>query len=387
MLILIGILLSFPISFLWNQENTLTSDFVLNDLYYQLRDSDSTWAERAEKKNQGISGKIIFINSTNLVRNSNNRDSFRYKLSRVLDEITKYQPAVVAIDHVFENLNDTASEINNKLVRSLINIPYLVLDERNKKEIPIKTIHFGKTVFPSDQNTIRRYFSDSSTFAYKIVNGLLPNQAIRSFNDTSFIINYLSNNYMDLDLHVIFEPNKLSNVYYTYIDAERIDENDTSTLKVLPYIKGNAVIIGHLGPREFSQYDIEDKHFVPLDTALIRKSHIMYGAVIHANAAENIMNPNIRFNNLHDKFWSKIIKEFLILIFIAFLLFFKLGKLINLLIIFVSSIIMVYIVLFLMKHQVYLEAGFTLIQFLIFDELIELLLPIYNKLLGKFENK
>jgi hypothetical protein len=106
----------------------------------------------------------------------------------------------------------------------------------------------------------------------------------------------------------------------------------------------------------------------------------MPGLMIHINAIENLMNNNNRFYCLSDTFLFKCLTEILIMLFLWFLLFFNYGKVVNVFILFLLSLPILFIVLFFMvKFNVYIEIGLTLLQFLLYEELTEIISPIYEK--------
>ena len=139
--------------------------------------------------------------------------------------------------------------------------------------------------------------------------------------------------------------------------------------------------MGHMGPYNFIDKvnDNEDKFRVPCDTNLINRDRVMYGAVIHANALANLMVPELKYANLEDRLIFKIFKEFLLLMFIYYLLFLNLGKMGTVSILALGSFGMIYLTLLLMKKGIYFEIGSSLLQLLVLEEAFESIEPLLHK--------
>ena len=100
----------------------------------------------------------------------------------------------------------------------------------------------------------------------------------------------------------------------------RLTKNKRKQNRIKDQIKNKIIIIGHLGE---ILNDSNDKHRVPCDTSqFILRDKKMYGAVIHANAIENIIHPSSRYLEL-TKFENMLLEEILFIIFywVTFLLF------------------------------------------------------------------
>jgi len=109
----------------------------------------------------------------------------------------------------------------------------------------------------------------------------------------------------------------------------------------------------------------------------------MYGSVIHANAIENIIHPSSCFSEMSD-LQNTILQETLFILFLL-LLFCEFGKLVNLLILVVFSILYLIFVLKIMEYNIYIKVSNTLLYLLFIEEFYEVLQPFYVKLSKKLK--
>ena len=362
-------------------EQLLVADASLNDLHYQLQAKDNS-------KTTGLSGKVILVNTGSL-----SKDTFRLALANTIKKISSFNPNIIAIDQDFSL--DTSIYGTPDLQKVIKETQDILLAKKNDPQPLLdfgSSVRYGDVSFPDDQYTIRRYSSDTTTFAY-IVSKHIANDRIKKLPHNNFVINYLTTNtgYFSKDsnefLFYQIDPSQpLSN--FLLIEAKDILQEDSTTIQMLRKLApGRATLLGHLGDSQLSNilYDSEDRHPVPCDTILVNREKTMSGLLIHANAIENIINPDIRFHAWSDSWMFTILKHLFFLFFIYYLLFANLGKAINLMMIFISYPLM-YLVLYLMTKHIYLEMGLTLLQLLIMEELIETLDSFYG-LLMKSINK
>jgi CHASE2 domain-containing sensor protein len=173
----------------------------------------------------------------------------------------------------------------------------------------------------------------------------------------------------------------LDSINFKYIEAkEFIDENESGfNQSFTKTFKNKIVIIGHLGSNLINKkYDVEDKFAVPTDTSKIMlRDKTMYGSVIHANAIENILHPETKFKELNS-FFNILLDQFFIICMLL-LLFLNLGKLINISIVIVLSVIYAIIIMKLMDFNIYITMASTLFQLLFLEEFFEIIEPLYNR--------
>jgi CHASE2 domain-containing sensor protein len=349
-------------------------DFCLNDLHYKL-DSANRDVKRFEN--------LILVNSGSL-----NPAMFRLELAQLIDSIKQVEAKVIAIDIDFSN--DTTKLGTSELLYQLNNSSSLVLAERWRNDsgkLRVKQAVYGSVSFPEEQFTIRRYGSGDTTFAYKIAQAYGAD--LSNFNEISnnFVLNYTAHDYIQLDLK---SANPIADYENTPCAGNKIPMIDGAALlsydqleisKIKQLLKGKIVMIGHVGNSclDDLKNDLEDKHPVPSDQMLINRQKSMPGLLIHANAVENMINPKSLFTVISDNIFFIAFEELLLILYLCFLLFVKAGKVINILLMLTLSLPALYMVLLLMNFNIYIEMGTTLLQLLVFEELTEIIEPLYSK--------
>jgi CHASE2 domain-containing sensor protein len=323
-------------------ENLAASDLSLNDLYYQQRNPPA------------LSNEIILVNSGSL-----SSTQFRSELSQVIKQIDSYQPKVIAIDHIFDS--DSSKLGTNVLFRTFQETKNLI--------VPAYSKDFE---FPSEQHTIRRYFWGENTLAYQVA--LKIDSTVNNHKkwSESFLLKYYSTNYEPPSLPMGWQNS------FVMIEASDLLDPDNQFLK--DYIENKAIMVGLLGnsciPHHF---DLEDKFPVPPDIELVNRQRTTPGLIIHANAVENLINPDQMFFNIHDSIWFTLIEELILLLYLSFLIFVRAGKVLNVIILLALSLPAIFLVILLMEKNLYIEIGATLIQFLLFEELVEVIESVKEK--------
>jgi CHASE2 domain-containing sensor protein len=293
-------------------EQLLVADASLNDLHYQLQAKDNS-------KTTELSGKVILVNTGSL-----SKDTFRLALANTIKKINSFNPNIIAIDQDFSL--DTSIYGTSDLQKAIKETQGILLAKKNDPQPLLdfgSSVRYGDVSFPDDQYTIRRYSSDTTTFAY-IVSKHIANDGIKKLPHNNFIINYLTTNtgYFTKDSNEFLfyqnDPSQpLSN--FLLIEAKDILQEDSATIQMLRKLSpGRTTLLGHLGDAQLSNilYDSEDRHPVPCDTILVNREETMSGLLIHANAIENIINPGIRFHSWSDSWIFTIFKHLFFLFFI-----------------------------------------------------------------------
>ena len=349
-------------------------DLEWNDLHYKSVNPLTNVHYTREKS-------VVLINSGSL-----NRDSFRLELSKVLTKLKKINAKAIGIDHQFSSDPDDEKIGTKELIESINANPKIVVGQiedvnnTNKlsKELKLKAIK-GKADLPDDY-TIRTYYDQNSTFANQLIKIAFPSKFSNSEKGSeSFTINYSCLN--DGLVEFSNTSESLDSINFKYIEAkEFIDENESGfNHSFTKTFKNKIVIIGHLGSNLINKkYDVEDKFAVPTDTSKIMlRDKTMYGSVIHANAIENILHPETKFKELNN-FFNILLDQFFI-VGMLLLLFLNLGKLINISIVIVLSVIYAIIIMKLMDFNIYITMASTLFQLLFLEEFFEIIEPLYNR--------
>jgi CHASE2 domain-containing sensor protein len=352
-----------------NLELSAANDLSFNDFHYSIRKNKPNYE----------SDKIVIINSGDLAS-----DSFRLQLAQLIKKIDLFNPKVVGVDINFsieknklgtKKLIDIASNIENVI---------WALDINKPEKLKFKNALYGEANFAEHFHTIRRYPNHSETFSAKIAMRYLDRDLNFNENET-FIINYLFHDYeiinADFESLNAFSFSKNSNSKLPALNARTLfnDENNDFLNK---FLENKIILIGHLGSTALAEIrnDMEDKFAVPIDTNMLFRQLTMPGILIHANAINNLIHPETKFKTLSDENWFLFIEELLLILYLFFLLNFKVGKIINVLILLAISVPLLYVVLFLMEHKYYIELGTTLLQLLIFEEIIESLESVYPRI-------
>ena len=356
---------------LFSLESDALSDVSINDVHYRLRSRVETGLD------QQCDPKVLLINSGDL-----DHRYFRAYLSELLKLIDYFDPICIGVDHDFADENKLGTDALINTVGSLSNIVLAQTSDSNKLRIGR---NHGDILFPINQESIRYYYSHENTFAYQMAR--FVSDTIIPIQGDSFIINYQS---FDHGLsHINNKKDQYYNSNYKYINAQEVFalKGDSNNLRNL--ISGKIIIIGHLGSIctdaaggvkfDNTTYDIEDKHKVPCDLSnLYNREKKMFGAVIHANAIDNILHAEKRIVDLNG-FITSTFFNLLVFFFIYYSIFKNKGKASNILMLMLLSIPVLYTVLFLMNNGFYLSAGISLLEFLFVEEFIEVFMPLMLK--------
>ena len=112
----------------------------------------------------------------------------------------------------------------------------------------------------------------------------------------------------------------------------------------------------------------------------------MFGAVVHANAISTILDKDLHFYVVSDA-TILAINLLICALFMYVLLFKNLGKLWNRIILFIFTIPMLLLILFLMDYGIYYKFGSSLLVLLVIEEMYEILEHYDKKYLTKYLEK
>lgn len=363
-----------------NIEMQSSSDVCLNDFYYRIN--------TIEKNQIPLSQNIILINSGSL-----SKEKFRPDLADLLTVLKANSPKVIGIDHDFDSANKKYG--TEKLVSLIQSTPNLILgkDSLRSNRFNLKSSSYGYVNFPKSTNSIRYYYEGNNTFAAKISKEFNKKTIFDQKHNDKFVINYISQDYYNIssnnypfNSYTEFTFSPYSNQFPMLEGSDVLLNNEWNKKNLKKFIKNKIVLIGHMGSKDISDYrnDVEDKFAVPCDTSsFFFRQKTMSGLQIHANAIENLITPENKFIELNKKTWFVLIEELLLIFYICILIFMRVGKIFNIILMLALSIPLLYLVIFGMKHLFYIEMGGTLLSLLIFEELIEMIEPIYKKVESK----
>jgi len=374
-------LLKTPIYSIVSLHSLIISDASINDLHYLVREETQDYEPK-------LSGDLILVNTGSLPN-----DSVRLALSNLIQVLDKYQPKVIGLDLVLDsNFIDLGT---SELLKTLATTPRMVI----AKSPQIGTLNpvispssaCGIVSFPDNQSTVRRYSSQGNTFGV-LVAQMLKKDSLAAFDESTFFINYQT---MADGIYTVRSPefdfvlldSSFRPSSFLMLEGKDILNNDSLTLRALALLgNGRAFILGHLGNTNLYnvKYDGEDRHRVPPERQLVNREKSMFGILIHANAIENILNPELRYSCWSDSLIYQIIRAMIILIYIYYLLYYKLIKIINIFFsIFLISFPVIYLVLYLMTFQIYIDLGFVLIQIILLEDAVEVYQSLRDFILKK----
>lgn len=361
-------------------EINANADLSFNDLHYSL--------QRLEQAHEEITDNLLIVNSGEL-----NQGSFRLELARLISLLSDYPVNSIAVDVVFSA--DSTKIGTYELLDVVKNNPKVIMaldTTSNKKYLDFgANIKYGTINFPLSEHTIRRYYSTRGTFAARVASSMGFSLDTANYPKNNFVINYVQDTLYpyhtfptECAWDTLFAHTKQG---FKELPLMQIYSLDSTCLVKL--LKNKTILIGHIknSCTDNYYYDREDKFASSVDRNLLYRPETMPGILIHANAIQNIVNPQVRFYCWSDQFWFYCLEELLLLGYLIFLLFSRASKIVNILILFFLSIPTLYVALLAMKHHIYIELGMTLLQFLIFEELVEIVEPLYEKVKKAIVNK
>jgi CHASE2 domain-containing sensor protein len=382
-------------NFAWNStftqifsfQDQASNDFSFNDLHYHVIKNklynyhDEDLEPFTDEKN------VVIINTGDIPTYPINQ--FRDSIINLIHKIELFKPKVIGIDINFNQKNTYKLNELKKIIDEKKNI--IIADTSFKSNFFNKHYSALNAIPSSSSLTVRDYFNNENYFAFKVAQKFDDKKVSRIGDETTFKIKYLCLH--DGIVHFSDNTNLISSTNFLYINSSELLLN----FEQKSILNDKIVLIGKLGDidnklmtieeqHEKLKFDIEDKFKVPCDTNnLIFRDKIMSGVVIHANAIENILDPKKTFYEI-DSTLIKIISEITLFFYLFLLINYPLGKLLNIVLLFVVSIPIILITVYIMEFNFYISLGVTLLYLLLYEELVEIIEPVYLYL-KKFINR
>ena len=344
-------------------------DFQYTDLYF---------SELKEKKDI-VSDKIVLVNVGHLGRDM---------IAEQILELNNYEPAVIGLPLIFKGRR---SEEADSLLRFAIqNTPNLVMAHN--------LIYDEEADEFSGLEESDAYFHPVQAGFDNLASG--DHKTVRSFNP-QLTIDGTSYNSFSVEVMKMYDPTAVDDLLRrgseeeiinfegageSFIVLDEYDLFDPSVDK--GFLKDRIVLLGYLGSPLFNTFDIEDKHFTPLNAELAGRSiPDMYGVAVHANILLTMLNRSY-ISSLPE--WVTYLIAFIICyLHIALMIqiilklenwFDSLAKAIQL----TSSILIFYIIFLLFAHkQLEVDSGLILVAVLLSSDLLEL----YGSIVGALNRK
>jgi len=243
-------------------------DFKFTDIFYAERFNPSKRSDR-----------IVVIN----IKHAN-----RYDLAVGIKKVSANSPAVIGVDAIFKELK--LSYTDSILRQALLDTPNLVLSYYKDGDSLVKNHNYFQGNKQSQgyinlnlegQNTVVRdfvgYNNELNTFSFAsellLKSGQIDSSYIKDRLSERIPINYIGGNDMFLNF-----------------DLTEIIESDN-----IPALKDAIVLFGYLGDIN-PDFDIEDKHFTPLNSAWVgRAVPDTFGVIVHANIINMLLNKTMLY--------------------------------------------------------------------------------------------
>lgn len=262
-----------------------SQDISLNDIYYSVR-SDSDPDLLGDKQ-------VVLVNL-----GSKPLDSLRSALAVLLERTSQFNPAVMAVDVTFEEFKEPQSD--RLLKASLKKYRPILAKAKVGKNIFEGCTEVAYINLPDAENqSIRNYYNYGVLDGQKVpslASLIARKKAGRSvdFSNPTFRLRYncFKTGYFDVFDTLNSATHNPKELLYNFPAIEATDLLDPDNDKQLQlYLKGKIVIFAWMGSGSMTQEEeVTDKFKTPTDHALVNRSPIMPGAVIHAVAVEMMLN-------------------------------------------------------------------------------------------------
>ncbi|WP_461443442.1 CHASE2 domain-containing protein [Maribacter sp.] len=267
--------------------NNAFKDFSYLDLYY---------AEKLDRNIGDINKDIVLVNVERLGR---------AEIAAMMTKLERQKPKVIGLDIIFkeerdpiedralaqshrmENLVTTYSLLNSGVDSSAARIsrPDQISGYSNFSFDPTSSVVRNFQGYRKDGDSVQVAFGVAVA---KFVMGEKWDGSLERYLDEERPINYKGNR----DNFLILEP------------------DDVLGRDTIPVVMNKIVLMGYLGHQENHRFDIEDKHFTPMNEKFVGKSAPdTFGVVIHANIINMIVS---------DDFISVVPNWILVLLTILF---------------------------------------------------------------------
>ncbi|TDT46494.1 CHASE2 domain-containing sensor protein [Maribacter spongiicola] len=261
--LLIGLNLSFFSPF-----KNAFKDFSYLDLYY---------SERLNEDHFALNDDIILVNIDRLNRK---------QIAEVIDALKKSGPKVIGLDVIFKETEDPIWDnyLASKLDDESLIFAYSIV---NKSEVytdsSIHTINNNKGYanfnFDTDAVVIRDFQGVKKSDTKTLVS--FPVMVAKKYKGNNWFIEKES----------YFEKERPINYSGKREEFLILESKDIIGERLIPFIQDKIVLVGYLGNEMTYTFDIEDKHYTPMNAKFVGKSPPdAFGLVIHANIVQMLIS-------------------------------------------------------------------------------------------------
>lgn len=257
---------------------------------------DLNYAEKLNKNFGKVNQNIILVNIDRLNRK---------EIAFLLGKLERQKPSVIGLDVIFKeekNLDGDKALAKSHGITNLVTT-YAISDEglvrsSNKITRPNQLSGYGNFSFDPQTSVVRNF------------------QGFRKVGDSMQIMfgaavakKFLKNDWHQ-DLETYLQKERPINYKGNRENFLILENEDILGQDTIPIVKGKIVLLGYLGNSQNHQFDIEDKHFTPMNKKFVGKSAPdTFGLVVHANIINMIVT---------DDFISVVPGWILILLTIVF---------------------------------------------------------------------
>ena len=259
---LIGLNLSFFTPF-----NNAFKDFSYLDLYY---------AENLGNNPDHINQNIILVNIDCLDRK---------EIADLLNKLERQKPSVLGLDVIFKEEKDQAKDQAlakshgiNSLVTTYAVSNLGIVKSSNKIARPNQHSGYSNFSFDLETAVVRNFqgFRKEGDSIQVSFGAAVAKKYLKSEWNTDL------DSYLQKERPINYTGNR---EIFLILENEDIISQDT-----LPIVKDKIVLLGYLGKPQSHQFDIEDKHFTPMNHKFVGKSAPdTFGLVVHANIINMII--------------------------------------------------------------------------------------------------
>lgn len=305
----------------------------------------------------------------------------RLELAELLSILQKQQPKIIGVDLIFKDQREAFSDSLLKIQLSKPNVVnsygYVsekLIENHQFFSVEEKIKGYSNINFERDEGVIRNVQLQKETtkelaFATTI--------AKHSLNETDF--QKLKKKFNKLQ-RIKFLGNQDHFLIYSY---DEVFEKENH-----PNMRGKILLLGYLGVPLNNPFDVEDKHFTPLNEVAVGKSiPDMHGVVVHAAILEMLLNKDFI---TEVPVWVLFIITVLFTYF-SLLYFLQLNKrkiarymITKIIAQLLFGVVFLYITLFLLQFDIYLKATPIIAITLLSVECIAIYLLFLGFLKSKF---
>ncbi|MDC6350492.1 CHASE2 domain-containing protein [Zeaxanthinibacter sp. PT1] len=330
-------LIFFNINFFNPLVNAL-KDFSFLDVYY---------SEEMGKLDQ-LENDIILVNVAQEDRGA---------IANLLNQLLEADPKVIGVDVIFHEVKEFQSDsilakvlADSRIVNSLV-----IQDGKLLQNHPVFRTNGSQGYvnfdFGTDMNVVREFEglkevdgAKYSSFAFEIFKKVAEGNSRK--------IESIGNKLND---------SRVIRYYGNYNSFLAFDFHEINNLENYNFVKDKIVLVGYLGTPIGNRFDVEDKHFTPLNSITAGKSiPDMHGLVIHANILAMLLKNQFMYQ---VSFWLILAITFVLSVLGSALFMYLDNRLdisyrtVRKVIIFLYSIIMVGITLWLFKNGIVLKSA------------------------------